>query len=66
MTVGFPTKDTWIQAIKNGHYMLWPGLTVKAATTHFPESIETQKGHMRKQKAGIRSTKVRVDADTGA
>ena len=24
---GFPTKPTWMAAIKNGHYMSWPGLT---------------------------------------
>ena len=33
------------------------GLTVKAARKHFPESEETQKGHMKAQKSGIRLTK---------
>ena len=32
-------------------------LTAKAVEKHFPESEETQKGHMRSVKAGIRSTK---------
>ena len=27
-SAGFPTKDSWIKAIKNGHYATWPGLTV--------------------------------------
>ncbi len=27
---GFPTKDTWVKAIKNGNYVSWPGLTVDA------------------------------------
>ena len=25
--VGFPTKPTWVKAIKDGHYKPWPGLT---------------------------------------
>ena len=61
---GFPTKATWLRAIKNSHYVSWPGLTANAVNKHFPESEETQKGHMRKQKKGIRSTKIRVDAET--
>jgi hypothetical protein len=51
---GFPTKLTWIAAIKNKQYASWPGLTAEAVQKHFPESEETQKGHMKKQKAGIR------------
>jgi hypothetical protein len=54
---GFPTKSTWINAIEKGFYASWPGLTAKSVRKHFPESVETQKGHMKKQKAGIRSTK---------
>ena len=61
----FPTKATWLRTIKNSHYVSWPGLTATAVNKHFPESEETQKGHMRKQKKGIRSTKIRVDAETG-
>ena len=44
---GFPTKRTWLSAIKCGNFVSWPGLTVDAARKHFPESEETQKGHMR-------------------
>ena len=54
---GFPTQATWLRAIERGYYASWPGLTVKAARKHFPESEETQKGHMKAQKSGIRSTK---------
>jgi len=42
---GFPTKPTWVTAIKNCQFASWPGLTAKAATKHFPESKETTKGH---------------------
>lgn len=41
----FPTQDTWLQAMVNGHYILWPGITIKNVWKHFPESIKTQKGH---------------------
>ena len=46
---GYPVKDTWIKAIKSGNYTTWPGLTATAACKHFPESDETQKGHMKHQ-----------------
>ena len=49
---GYPTKDTWIKAIKAGNYISWPGLTATAARKHFPESDETQKGHMKRQRQG--------------
>ncbi len=54
---GFPTKDSWVKTIKNGHYVLWPGLTAKAVGKNLPESVETQKGHMKKQRQNVRSTK---------
>jgi len=38
----FPTKPTWVTAIKNRLFTSWPGLTAKAATKHFPESEETE------------------------
>jgi hypothetical protein len=51
------TKPSWIQAIKNKQYASWSGLTVKAVAKYFPESEETMKGHGRKTKSGLRSTK---------
>jgi hypothetical protein len=54
---GFPMKDTWVKAIKNGNYVSWPGLTVDMVNKHFPESIETEQGHMKKQRQNVRSTK---------
>ena len=58
----FPTKDSWIKAIKNGNYATWPGISAEAVNRHFPESIETQKGHMKKQRQNVRSTKQKVIA----
>jgi hypothetical protein len=40
---GFPTKPTWVAAIKNRQFASWPGLTAKAFTKHFPDSKETTK-----------------------
>ncbi len=60
---GFPTKPSWIEAIKNRQYASWPGLTIKAADKYFPESKETMKGHRRKTKSGLCSTKTPVKCD---
>ncbi len=54
---GFPTKATWLTAIEAHFYASWPDLNTKAVRKHYPKSEETPKGHMKKQKSGIRSTK---------
>ncbi len=53
---GFPTKPTWIAAIKNKQFTSWPGLTTKVVVKHFPELEETTKGHGRKTRSGLQST----------
>ena len=45
--LGFPTKATMLAAAPNGNLVTFPGLTVKNINKHFPESDETQKGHIR-------------------
>ena len=42
----FPVKATRMAAIANNQYSSWPGLTIEAVDKHFPESLETQKGHI--------------------
>jgi hypothetical protein len=54
---GFPTKTSWLKAICKGNYLSWPLINVKNVAKYFPESEETQKGHMRGQRQGVRSTK---------
>ena len=54
--LGFPTKATMLKAIRKKWLVGWPGLTVESVNAHFPESDVTQKGHMRQQRQGIRST----------
>ena len=54
---GFPTKPWWLKAIKNKQYASWLGLTWEAVSKHFPKSKETLKGHGRKTRSELRSTK---------
>ena len=61
---GFPVKATWIEAIKNGNFKTWPALTAEAIEKHYPESDATTKGHLKKQRQNVRSTKVKVNNDT--
>jgi hypothetical protein len=53
---GFPTKATWLKAIGAKFFSMWPLLTTKNVNKHFPESEETQKGHMRQKRQGLRKT----------
>ena len=64
-SAGFPVKETWVKAINNGNYISWPGLTAEAVNKHFPESVETHKGHMKKQRQNVRSTKRVVEETSG-
>ncbi len=61
---GFPTKESWLRAIRQGNYNSWPLINVKNVARHFPESEETQKGNMCRQRQGVHSTKTkRWDTD---
>ena len=55
---GFPTKATWLKRIQN--YQTWPMVNVKNVNKYFPESEETQQGHMKNQRQGVRSTKIKL------
>jgi hypothetical protein len=55
---GLPTKASWLKAIRKGNYLSWPLINVKNVAKYFPESEETQKGHMLGQHQGVQSTKV--------
>jgi hypothetical protein len=58
----FPTKATLLTTAQNGKLVTFPGLTVENISKHFPELVETAKGHMKQSKRGMRSTKV-IDED---
>ncbi len=50
---GFPTKLTWLKAIKKKKFALWPGLTADVVKRHYPDSNETPKEHGRKAPIGL-------------
>ncbi|KAL7538829.1 hypothetical protein ACHAWF_008258, partial [Thalassiosira exigua] len=54
---GFPVRDTWLRAIKNGNYDSWTGLTYNNAARYCPNADKTLKGHMTQCRQGVRSTK---------
>lgn len=60
--LGFPTKASLLNAIRNKNLITFPGMTADNVNKFFPESDETQKGHMKQTRQGVRSTKV-VDED---
>jgi hypothetical protein len=60
--LGNPTQATLLTAAQHGNLVTFPGMTTKNILRHFPESDETQKGHMKQTKQGVRSTKI-VDED---
>ena len=52
-----PTKKTLVKAIENNQLTTWPGLSSYAVRKHLPDSSPaTDKGHMKRQRKGIRST----------
>ena len=57
---GFPTKATCLKAIRKGSYLSWPLVNVNNVSKYLPEYEETQKGHMRSQRQGVRSTKTKA------
>ncbi len=57
-TAGFPTKEPFTDAVRASNYAAWLGLTTTLISKHFPNSDETQKGHMKGQRKGVRSTKI--------
>jgi hypothetical protein len=54
---GFPVEKMWLKAIRQGNYNSWPLINITNVACYFPKSEEMQKGHMRNQGQGVRSTK---------
>jgi hypothetical protein len=55
----FWTKETFLSTVRAGNFATWPGLMTTLVSKYFPDSEETQKSHMKGQRKGIQSTKVR-------
>jgi len=60
--LGYPTQATLFTAAQHSNLVTFPGMTPQNISGHFPESDETQKGHMKQTKQGVRSMKI-VDKD---
>eukprot|EP00804_Cyclotella_cryptica_P025603 CCRYP_002838-RA/>CCRYP_002838-RA protein AED:0.23 eAED:0.23 QI:0/-1/0/1/-1/1/1/0/716 len=54
---GYPVKSTWLKAMKAGNFIGWPLLTEKHIAKYFPDTPETQQGHMAQTCKNVRSTK---------
>ncbi len=59
----YPLEDTWVKAVGRGNYNLWPLINTKNARKNFPESEETQLGHMQGQRQGVQSTHPKQPGD---
>ena len=56
-----PPKATLLKAVENNQLPTWPGLTPNAIKKYLPDtSPATDKGHMKRQRKGLRSTKEKV------
>ena len=51
-----PVKLTWIQAIQEGIYTTWPGMTGKLVKNHLPKSMAIVPGHLQKFSQNARLT----------
>jgi hypothetical protein len=51
-----PTKSVFLQAVKNGHLVTWPGLAEEAINKHLKLTPATTMGCMNQRRQNIRST----------
>jgi hypothetical protein len=51
-----PMKSALLQAVKDGHFITWPGLTEDAIHKHLKLTPATAMGHMNQRRQNIRST----------
>jgi hypothetical protein len=59
-----PTKSALLQAVKNGHWVTWPGLTEKAINKDLKLTPATIIGHMNQWRQNIRLTsKTPINSD---
>jgi hypothetical protein len=53
-----PNKKTFIQAIRNGNFITWPGLESSIIERHMITPVATAKGHLDQERKNLNSTKV--------
>jgi hypothetical protein len=57
--LGFPVKQTWLNAIKAGNCDTFKGLTYSNAAKYCPDANETIMGHLTQQRQNVWSTKTK-------
>jgi hypothetical protein len=57
--LGFPVKQTWLDAIKAGNSDTFEGLTYSNAAKYCPDTDETIMDHLAQQRQNVRSTKAK-------
>ena len=55
-----PPPSTFINAIRNGNFVTWPGLTPALIRNHLHKSLATAKGHLDQEQKNLQSTKIRI------
>ena len=55
-----PPKRTLLHALRNNNFPTWPGLTTQAVHKYLEDSPATAKGHMKRVRQGLRSTKPNI------
>ena len=55
-----PAKSTLIRAIKNHHFISWPGMTQEPINKHLPKLVAIAKGHLDQEAKKLQSTKNKV------
>eukprot|EP00804_Cyclotella_cryptica_P017079 CCRYP_003321-RA/>CCRYP_003321-RA protein AED:0.39 eAED:0.42 QI:0/0/0/1/0/0/2/0/254 len=55
--MNYPVKSTWLKAVKASKFVGWPLLIEKNIEKYFPDTPETQHGHMAQTQKNIRSMK---------
>jgi hypothetical protein len=53
---GYLVKSTWLKAVKAGNFVCWPMLTEQNINKYYPDTAETQKGHMNQTRKNLWST----------
>jgi hypothetical protein len=64
--LGFPVKQTWLEAIKVGNCDSFDGLTYSNAERYCPDADETIMGHLAQQCQNVRPTKPKPPAPNQA
>ena len=58
--LGFPVKQTWLDAAKAGNFDSFDGLTYSNIARYCPDADETILGHLAQQRQNVRSTRPRA------